>query len=370
LKPRHSFALDVVRASAALAVVVAHGLMYAGSAHAGLLGPAVFFSTLGVEIFFVLSGYLIGPSLFSALRGEIGAGRFWLRRAWRTLPSYYLFLAINVLLWTTISPSRIPSWDYVWLGQSLVSPAATLFFGESWSLAVEEWFYLLAAIVVALICRFASSTVIRDNWFAFWLVLVVVLSPLIRAWITWSNGFSWDDGLRKLTLLRLDAIALGVLVAWWSLRSKRPSISISVFAGGVVAIATGVGYVVWVVMSGQLLVAPSGLLTALLGAFALSLIAVGSVLVVHFAASLTTCVPRGRIAQAFTKLALRSYSLYLCHIPLLLVVDYAFPALRLEGGINLALGLLFWTLASILMASNVYQWFERPILSWRNRVLS
>ena len=204
------FGLDVMRATAALVVVLAHGMIYAAATIPALVLPGVILATVGVEIFFVLSGFLIAPGLFAVTEGRMTASRFWLRRAWRTLPSYYIFLAINLLIVAWFAHDRVPHISYGFFSQSLITPPTSVFFAESWSLAVEEWFYLSAAVAALLSFRFGGKT---GAQFRLWLWLLVVLSPVMRAAWCVMQGYPWDSGLRKLTLFRLDAIAIGVLMA-------------------------------------------------------------------------------------------------------------------------------------------------------------
>ena len=95
-------------------------------------------ATLGVEIFFVLSGFLVGGILFEQVMS--GASwhsllpTFWVRRWIRTLPSYYLFLGLNILIYQRSGlPPLAPYFAFL---QNFVHPIPS-FFSDSWSLAIE-----------------------------------------------------------------------------------------------------------------------------------------------------------------------------------------------------------------------------------------
>lgn len=110
----------------------------------------------GVSIFFVLSGFLIGTILIKTLNKEGVSGKtlfdFWQRRWGRTLPAYYLILFIHFVLqhfiYKHISGSSI--FPFLVFLQNFAYPFTKPMFGESWSLAVEEYFYLTAPVLIVL----------------------------------------------------------------------------------------------------------------------------------------------------------------------------------------------------------------------------
>src|SRR5258705_3159660 len=175
------FGLDALRALAILMVLAAHtwpskaGVQYARA-----------LAVLGVELFFVMSGFLIG-SILLRLAEEGCLGRlaglfgFWRRRWFRTLPNYYLFLLLHLAWrsWVLGFPDVIGTyWKYFLFLQNF-HHAPSLFFPETWSLAVEEWFYLLFALFFWALLRWT-----RKPWHACVVAVAIfaIIPTLLRAW--------------------------------------------------------------------------------------------------------------------------------------------------------------------------------------------
>lgn len=146
--------LDLLRALAITMVVVGHArplltLTRPLSSFWWLEG-----GRMGVDLFFVLSGFLIGGILLETHK-HLGTSRilagFLIGRWLRTLPLYYFFLLVNVLVHLAFFPWPFGwGWElspYLWFGQNLTERTPPFFF-ESWSLAVEEWFYLLMPLAL------------------------------------------------------------------------------------------------------------------------------------------------------------------------------------------------------------------------------
>ena len=107
--------LDILRAVAVFLVLASHAVLPPGDASAPVRVAASFFRSyggLGVDLFFVLSGFLVSGLLFRehARRGRISAGRFLLRRGFKIYPAFYVFLVVTVLL-------RLRAGDTVTTGQ-------------------------------------------------------------------------------------------------------------------------------------------------------------------------------------------------------------------------------------------------------------
>jgi peptidoglycan/LPS O-acetylase OafA/YrhL len=191
--------LDGLRALAVLFVLVAHGL------DSDLL-PSVTkytgFGATGVLIFFVISGFLISRILIRSKGSTKYFVNFYARRGLRIWPLYYAVLVLSFGL-LRFGPTQhsvtggMHVWVYLVYLQNLVygHRLVPVGLGPTWTLAVEEQFYLAWPIVV----YFSSKRTFR------WLCLILlVASPIIRS----SNYFdSWN------TLCQIDALAVGALFA-------------------------------------------------------------------------------------------------------------------------------------------------------------
>ena len=362
------FGPDLLRAWAAILVVVAHGMIFAAPRHEALIVPAVLMTALGVEIFFVLSGYLIGSSLLKIAEGAIRPSEFLRRRWYRTLPNYYLFLLVHVaIVLVHNDAARSPNVSYIFFMQGLIAPPTTLFFPESWSLAVEEWFYLSFAVVAAICGRYRVHGSALKNllWF---LGATIVFTLFARAWWGNHNVFSWDEGLRKLALLRFDAIAVGVLAAAVQRHQNgKWKAAPRVYA------ATGCGLLIatlWqlslIVTSGQYLAPLDSLNVAFKGSGVLLCLALAVALMLPCIDSLTES--SSALANRGVRLLARwSCSIYLVHFPLLLLLMYHWPALIDSGAVVLMTTLAVWALTSIALAGVVYSYFELPLTRLRDR---
>jgi peptidoglycan/LPS O-acetylase OafA/YrhL len=196
--------LDLLRGLAALAVAVPHYLML-GSQDWPVMQVI---SILAVEVFFVLSGFVLAPQILhcvsSAYRSDIGI--FLIRRWMRTIPPYYVALAaITVLSGNVFKPEFLL---YIFYLQNLTSslPETQDYFAVAWSLSVEEWFYVAFAVLV-IAARLAGLG--RRGF----ITLVILFALAFFAARSLSGDMAnWDAAIRRVTIFRLDAIAFGFLL--------------------------------------------------------------------------------------------------------------------------------------------------------------
>jgi peptidoglycan/LPS O-acetylase OafA/YrhL len=198
--------------------------------HAGIMGFPLpgrvhRFGWIGVDLFFVLSGYLISGQLLAPLarNQRIILGRFLARRALRILPAYLLVLGIYVFLpsWREY-PEMSPSWKFLISVQNLGLQGGTAF-SHAWSLAVEDQFYLLLPLVLLFLNRWRRAAVVIPCF-------IVLGGIALRAVLAWQNLAETGVSFRGFqtwiyypTWTRLDPLVCGVALAaiekfrpqWW-----------------------------------------------------------------------------------------------------------------------------------------------------------
>jgi len=188
--------MDFLRAVAILLVVLAHSILSYGAP--AYLAPLQLGGT-GVDLFFVLSGWLLGGLLFKEAvnNNKIDIKRFWARRWMRTLPAYYTVLILTVVQrYLTKENVEFP-WEYFVFLQNYNTNIEIFFI--SWSLCVEEQFYLFIAPLLAFLTLLSrrSTTIILVTLFLF---------PFFFRQMDWY-------GHVMETHVRVDGCLAGVLLA-------------------------------------------------------------------------------------------------------------------------------------------------------------
>ncbi len=340
--------IDALRAIAVLAVFLYH-------AGVGWM-PGGF---LGVDVFFVISGYLITSLLLSEHRGtgRVPLGQFWLRRARRLLPAVGVLIAVTMIVAAIAEPDRltalrgdalaslayVANWHFVFEHQSYFEEfQRPSLFRHLWSLSVEEQFYLFWPIVFAAGMSFFGRRRLLVG------VLAGALASLALAWVL----FDPHDTARVYygTDTHASGLLIGVALAlvWspWSLRRAKPGrwCGPALDAVGVVGLA-------YVVLS--FLRVHDYDLALFHGGYLWLALATAAVIAVvaHPAARLG-----GLLAQPpMIWLGLRSYSFYLWHWPVLALTRPGLDV-SLPRGVLIPLQLL----AVLVLADLSYRFVELP----------
>jgi len=215
--------LDLLRALAIIVVVIYHAALFGFK----LPGRVDRFGWIGVDLFFVLSGYLIGGQLLAQLARDrrIKLGQFFTRRALRIMPAYFVVLAIYFLLpaWREYSEMSQPLWKFLLSVQNIALYGGTAF-SHAWSLAVEDQFYLALPFLLLFLYRRPSAAIVFP-------CLIIFGGIALRAFLA-SRNLSVDGGVSFRgfqawiyypTWTRLDPLVYGVALAaiekfrpnWW-----------------------------------------------------------------------------------------------------------------------------------------------------------
>jgi len=366
----HVDALDGVRAVAVSAVLFFHqGLSWAQGGF------------LGVEAFFVLSGFLITSLLLTEWRGSgrISLRHFWARRARRLLPALFVVVAACAIYERVAGPTRavpdfgsdvlatalyVANWHQIWTGSGyfaqtgLVSPLQ-----HTWSLAIEEQFYLIWPLVLVFLLRLTRNVRVLFGV----TVLGAIASALEMAWLYGSDGAGlnrvyYGTDTRAQALLAGAALAMAV-----HLRASAPTGSRHGRLRPALPAAVGVLGIAGLLAAMDLARATSTWLFR--GGF---LAVDASVLAVIIAVTSPSPVfsPARRLLETwpFRKLGLISYGVYLWHFPLFLWLTTQSTGL---GGAAL-LALRFGSTLVVSVVSYVV--IEQPIRmrrvhGWRLRAL-
>lgn len=198
-------ALDGLRGLAILLVVVYHNFGFIN---------VFFFGWLGVDLFFVLSGFLITDILLKTLGRKDYLKNFYTRRVLRIFPLYYLALILFLIVIPELNvqfdvkyyqDNQVWLWTYFqnWL-YTFKNPGNANALNHLWSLAVEEQFYLLWPLAILLI-RNPRYLLIFIS-----LLLAAVLG--LRLWI-WMNQVADLAYFNLYTFTRIDGICIGCIVA-------------------------------------------------------------------------------------------------------------------------------------------------------------
>lgn len=339
---QHRPELDGLRAFAVLPVILHH---------AGIPGFTGGF--LGVDIFFVISGFLITSILIEDLeQRKLSILGFYERRARRILPALFLMMLVSVpfayfwmtpykfrdfaqsLLAATTFSSNILFWreDGYFAASAELKPML-----HTWSLAVEEQFYLLFPLALTLVWRFGRRAVVGS-------MVAIALVSLVSAEWGWRHAPSANFYLGPTRVWELLA---GSLLAMFP-RSRPSRLNGAFTAAGLMMIATAMA------LYDPRTPTPS----------VYTLVPVmGAVMVIHFAHA-GQLATRVLVFPVFVAIGLISYSAYLWHQPI-----FAFARLRTLTEPSLGL-MAFLCVVSLLVAWASWAWVERPFRRAANPVLS
>ncbi len=362
LRSRHLAGLDGVRALAVVSVIVYH--LGFGWARGGFLG---------VDLFFVLSGFLITSLLLEERieTGRLALVEFWRRRARRLLPA--LFVMLIVVMAVPLLASRLghqsavasidvtqlrgfgfasffyyANWFAISSGHSyfaaLASPSPL---AHTWSLAIEEQFYVLwPLLTVGLIAGGVTQHRRRGLWIS---TTIAVISTVLMAVLYDPASSSSANFVYNATFTRLFDLATGAALAWWVV--DRPVVSSKKWAPDLLGALALLGFAVALVTAGD----SSGVPQQFMFRGGFLLCAIAAAVLLWSVRNETSFVARFFALRPLRAIGRVSYGLYLWHWPVIIFVT--------PGSVGIA-GKKLLLLRIVLMVVATYASYillEKPI---------
>lgn len=327
--------LDILRAVAALLVVCMHVKFVPILSAIGWIG---------VDLFFVLSGFLISRLLLveAAQTGAIQIGRFYLRRAFKIYPPFWLLLAATPFILS--EPPTIRQWT---AELSFMQSYFEGIWGLTWSLAVEEHFYLLLPLLLSLLFRADSHRVIPRIG----VILLFACTTLRYMGVRHLGAGPWDPSAVLRSHVRMDQLFVGVVIGYWFTRDRDAAkLQLKRWHPWLLALIA--------IALLTVLIAPKQVVLSV----GLALLSLGFGAVVLTAA----CEPArqaGILERAMAEIGRSSYALYLWHIPMFVIFSRLIglapnsSVLAFSAYLTVTIG---WSIALTRL-------FENPILAFRDR---
>jgi peptidoglycan/LPS O-acetylase OafA/YrhL len=319
-----------------------------------VIGRHTYYSSLwhnigwaGVDLFFVLSGFLVGGLLFAEFSraGRIDIRRFYLRRGLKIWPAFYVLLGVSLVA------GSHPSWPEALFFQNYLIPVPERV--HTWSLAVEEHFYLLLPILLlairgnerkpfaAMPFVFAATTVIALGW------------RIATGWSVPAHtpGYIYLPRVIFQTQARIDALTCGALLAY--LLAYRPAVFNRV---------AGFRFTWLAALAGIALIVRYDQDSRLMRTCGLTVIYLINALIVAKAFAFEGPVAVRLPAGALARIGIYSYSIYLWHVLFLMRLK---PHIHAPAYLDFAVG----TVGPIIFGIAAAKLIEMPALRLRDRIL-
>ncbi len=362
--------LDLLRFAAILAVVLVHSEPLTIDANGPVLAGISEFvkhGWVGVDLFFVLSGFLVSGLLFKEYQkyGSISVKRFLIRRGLKIYPAFYFMICVTLVIDVIQSMrpvNRIPTK----VGQYL----AEIFFvqnyfdgiwGPTWSLAVEEHFYLTFPLLLLILVKISPK---KDNPFELLKTIFLALTgfmiifDITFTFLPGSNYAPYVWHTYSLTHVRIDALLFGALISYfyhferhrleWFWKHSRVTLAFA-FTLIILCLFT------------------STLQIARISSARYFSLGFGLILIVSVASPILERFGGTKLGRFFCFLGQHSYSIYLWHVPILYLLRYLFTDEQSAGGYALTIDLIYFVM-SFAFGIAIAKLIEIPMLRMRDRV--
>lgn len=355
------FGLDALRASAIVMVLLGHLTWILPQQYTTVNILLALLGFLGVEIFFVLSGFLIGKILFRQFADgafTFKSVRSFLKRRWfRTLPNYFLILCVNIGIALGVIGYDIEGlWRYFFFMQNFNS-RMPVFFTESWSLSVEEFAYVLLPLILFLAVFIFRKTE-KSRLFLGVIAFVFAIFISTKIYYTLTTGYNslaeWNLYLKGVVVYRVDAIVTGVVCGWLALNKKE-----FWYKTRWLAAFSGICFGTFLIFGASFFGVTIDKHHFFWNVFFLPMLSI-SIAAMLPLFSAWKSRPYG-IGKPVTFVSVISYSMYLLHYGVVMQLLHTFFLPRFGWHLTAVLYLGLTVLASALL----YRYFEKPITDLR-----
>ncbi len=353
--------LDHLRSLAILFVFLFHYRAF--FPHPDWFPDVIGFGWTGVDLFFVLSGFLIASQLFSEIKGNgsFSVKTFFIKRIFRILPIYYAVVAIYFFFPSFHEKEALPPlWKLLTFTQNIGFDSRNHgTFSHVWSLCIEEHFYLTLPLVLLIL--------LKINWKHSFIILplLFIIQILLRFWIyshflsSPDSGYNWFEVIYYPTYSRLDGLLIGVSIAAFYQFSRANFNTLSKYGN-------------WLVLTGFLVLLgvynfASDMMSSSLTLYGFPLISIGYGLIVLGAISPDCFLFKFKL-KASTSLATLSYGIYLVHKGVIHSSQDIFNEFGIakESGSMFTLSVLMCLLCAFLLNQTI----EKPFLRMRKKYIA
>jgi len=367
ISAKRFFGLDFLRALSISLLLFSHSSwIYNSSGILGKMQDASGF--LGVELFIVLSGFLIGGILYKQFLHENytlkDAGLFVTRRLMRVLPSYYLVILIITFIYLLFGFSVSEVWKYPLMIQNFSSPIPA-FFPESWSLPVKEMGYIFVVILLLVV----SKTFIKASKQVLFLTVVIGLIAFTFLLKLYYDIHSanlqlriWSFTVRSVVIYRIDSVLIGVLFGYFYHNYKE-------FIMSKRKLFLAVGLLLFLVLFLCIVVFKLRLTNASWFWNILCLPLVSSAICLFIPFLLNWKSPPQAIGNGITFICNIAYSIYLLHYSVVLFLLKYFIDTKDFSLWQLNLFAILYLSITVGLSYLFYTYFEKPINQFRAKNL-
>ena len=358
------YGLDHLRVLAIVLVFIFHYSIISGG-QPSWLNDVSQMGWTGVDLFFVLSGFLIASRLFEEIKntGSFSYKNFLIKRSFRILPAYWCVLAIYFCFPLFHEREALPPlWKFVTFTQNFGLDIKTQgTFSHTWSLCVEEHFYFFLPLTLALLLQFPK--LFKKS---FWLLPALSTLCVYTRYYSFQHfyfpnaespkaGFLWYQYIYYPTWCRLDGLLIGVSIA--SIYCFRPAVwnKISQLGNWLFLFSFIVFAIAYRYCSEQ-----QSVIGSVIG---FSMLAIGYALLLAGSISPKSMLYKWRSATTGF-IATTSYAVYLTHKGIVHIT-----MLWLGNSVNTTVVFFICILTSIMAAYLLHRIIEKPFLTWRGRFI-